>query len=205
MKTVNFTPTPTEYKGVQFKSKCEAMFALYLDIEMSEMASIADSSLLFDQRRYGNKKQVSNNGFGWVYEPCNLNTGGWIPDFYTWQTFTPFSPSGEFPLHIHWRVIEYKPSVPTNTYMHNWLKRITLLNNKLVEKTLHWHSYCRFELYFGSIYTPTTGSFWIGANQLEEEDLYIEWFKEPYEGKNEWIDDNNRAVISEYRFDLADE
>lgn len=83
---------PTEYRGIQFKSKSEAVFARNLDIS-----------------RY---QEHSSFDVAWEYEPEWMKTkSGWVPDFAIFYNI-PIMEMG-----ISFYIIEYKPSMPTKTYM----------------------------------------------------------------------------------------
>lgn len=51
-------PTPTEYRGVRYRSRHEASFALLLDMQ----------------------------GNNFMYEPAEFRVNAWTPDFVTWRT-----------------------------------------------------------------------------------------------------------------------
>lgn len=111
---------PTEYKGVVFKSKSEAIFARGLDLI------------------------ETSNGFGdtlrvmWHYEPVFLKTNdGYIPDFYlVVHDITRHFDDGRIKEYI----IEYKPKLPNNTYISVLEKRAESLivkNNKAIFILIH--------------------------------------------------------------------
>jgi hypothetical protein len=92
----NRKATPTEYKGIVYRSKSEAMFARYLELEASEL----------------------DGAFGMRYEPLTRDIQNnlgieWNPDFVTWRVV--WSTSG-VPI-LYTRLIEYKPCKPTRTYL----------------------------------------------------------------------------------------
>lgn len=94
-------PIPTEYKGVTFRSKSEAIFARHLD----------------------------NIGMIWEYEPLRFQVdGGWTPDFWAVR-LQPAERSSEFfsPQCIHSFIIEYKPAMVTPTYLEELGKRFDTL------------------------------------------------------------------------------
>lgn len=87
MKKIDFTPRPTEYRGITFRSKSEAKYARLLDIV------------------FPNNK--------WAYEPKDVHSAlgsGYTPDF---MCFTPAENLRRFVAFV----IEYKPSPPTRTYV----------------------------------------------------------------------------------------
>jgi hypothetical protein len=93
---VDFTPRPTEYKGVVYRSKSEAMFARFLELQVSG-------------RRLG----------GFCYEPNEMEIDGWIPDFLGWS----LSKRSNRPC-ITYSLFEYKPKTPTATYLESLAKKI---------------------------------------------------------------------------------
>lgn len=82
--------TPTDYQGVRFRSKSEAIFARAMDLA----------------------------GIWWEYEPDTFRLGSffdryrWVPDFLVCARFT--ESCGKPGLENY--IIEYKPSVPSDTY-----------------------------------------------------------------------------------------
>jgi hypothetical protein len=118
-------PKPTEYKGVVYRSKSEAMFARYLDVTRSYLAKKSASDADRDSFAYG-----------WVYEPNWLQTDDrWRPDFYCWHTVHRSGVS------ITQEAIEYKPSEPTEAYIDILSKRFSELSGVFDGK---------FCLYYGS-------------------------------------------------------
>lgn len=83
---------PTEYKGVVFRSKCEALFARNLDL---------------------------SGGWLWEYEPFEFRSkDGWQPDFRL-AALVPTRVMGgwSIPQGIADALLEYKPSDVTDTYL----------------------------------------------------------------------------------------
>ncbi len=91
----DLTPRPTEYKGIVFRSKSEAMFARWLDLSRGEHE-------------------------GFIYEPRCCMIGNWKPDFLRWGVHV--YESGRLPC-LTYEVIEYKPSRPTDTYIFEFAAR----------------------------------------------------------------------------------
>lgn len=90
----SFTPTPTEYHGIVFRSKSEALFARVLDLRTD----------------------------AWIYEPAWLaDPDGWVPDFFVLARMTKY-PHKAF-------VIEYKPRIPTETYLKQLAGRMARISN----------------------------------------------------------------------------
>jgi len=85
MKNTKFKPKPTEYKGIVFDSKSEAIFARALDLSGAE----------------------------WKYHPPQHCGHEW--DFLVSSSTRPEIPT----------LIEYKPSMPTNTYVDQLLKMMS--------------------------------------------------------------------------------
>lgn len=50
--------TPTEYKGVRYRSKSEAMFARWLDLTRGWITKQSHSN-----------RGATGSGHGWIYEP----------------------------------------------------------------------------------------------------------------------------------------
>jgi len=91
-----FDPVPTEYKGIVFRSKSEALVARAFDVE---------------------------GGLSWLYEPQWLcDDDGWIPDF--------FGLFGGDEKKYFPAVIEYKPSLPTETYLKKLEKRFIKISDQ---------------------------------------------------------------------------
>lgn len=92
---------PTEYRGIRFKSKSEARFALFLD----------------DQKKH------------WWYEPPALKlSDGYVPDFLiadVWQGNARDCGKDWRHPHLEIQIVEYKPSNPTATYMEELESRLT--------------------------------------------------------------------------------
>jgi hypothetical protein len=92
---------PTEYKGVVYRSKSEAMFARWLELE------VADRELA-----------------GFYYEPKEFEVDGWVPDFVCWKV-----EKRDNQLSIGRVFIEYKPAIPTSTY----IKELAAKTHKLAK------------------------------------------------------------------------
>lgn len=113
---------PTEYKGVCYRSKSEAMFAMWLDIT----------------GRHNAYHGCGRNGaHGFEYEPERFAVDGWRPDFYRWYV----KKTSQITL-IH-EAIEYKPTRPSDAYIDELGVRFDKMS-KQVDLT--------HMLYYGSIY-----------------------------------------------------
>lgn len=96
---------PTEYKGIVYRSKSEAMFARYLELRYSE----------------------EGDPFGVVYEPKHLQTlDGWVPDFLVWQVENTCVWIPQLIVTVY----EYKPSKPTETYLQRFKHRCQEIQNR---------------------------------------------------------------------------
>jgi hypothetical protein len=93
MNYKNIEAIPTEFMGIRFRSKSEAMFANLLEI----------------------------SGRQWVYEYPAIKCGDYVPDFMVIKSkkHREFVP----------QVVEYKPKLPTKTY----LERLTKKSDELAE------------------------------------------------------------------------
>lgn len=158
----------TEYKGIVYRSKSEAMFARYLELVAQE-----------DTDR------------GVIYEPKGFDVDGWRPDFLQWDVFTGSLQGHEIP-HISYRLIEYKPSKPTTTYIKEFQKRCESILRRLDDKGLFDFSRrCDYYIFFGSVFNEDRGSLWF------EPGLGVE----PVESNEDWLAPYIDAVQST-RFDL---
>jgi hypothetical protein len=152
---------PTEYKGVRYRSKCEAMFARWLDLEC---------------------KCDQYDGFS--YEP---NICGWIPDFIAWKT--TFIRKTTIP-EISYSIIEYKPSIPTDTYLDEFVERCRFAKGFL-ESEGPFSSSIDFKLFFGSVFPGGQ----CGVVQVEQD--FSGWYTEDYD----WLNLHRGSILST-RFDL---
>lgn len=120
-----FEATPTEYKGIVYRSKSEAMFARYLEIYISWSSLLAG---------------------GFSYEPKEFNVDGWLPDFFIWEVHK--EKNTVVPQTV-FRLIEYKPSKPTRTYLNNFSRKaLNTIHWANKEKGISISAFC----YWGSIY-----------------------------------------------------
>lgn len=177
---------PTEYKGIQYRSKCEAMFAMWLDISQSWGEA-------FEKENYNNTLGLFKTGF--CYEPSFLSVNKWTPDFLLWRV----TPGGRgesngmngLP-YLYWEVIEYKPSRPTQTYVDGFYSKCFEVWNKFSDDKCY---HIDFNIYYGSIFNADRGMFKTHAYEVDR----IGFHHDPVD----WMGDKVEAIQS-YRFDLED-
>lgn len=167
--------TPTEYKGVLYRSKCEAMFARYLDLVIAEDCSYAPES-------HG----------GFQYEPKFLSVGGWTPDFLKWQVSID---NDRIPF-LYQDVIEYKPSKPTDAHIATFKKRCLRIS-EFIADTYGSAAYYRtsYQLYYGSVFNASRGFFDTFSIAQDEIGFYFDG--------SDWLHDYAKD-LSSYRFDLKE-
>lgn len=192
--------TPTEYKGIAYRSKCEAMFARYLDLDLCEQASISE----FLARRRGHDVTIPSSCGCFAYEP-NTGIPGWNTDFLVvehevswpevWATKR---------IKLHW--IEYKPSRPTITYIRKW-----------AAKACEWYDANgrtvfdgdKFSIYYGNPYTyPDKAASVIAVYPNLSRSDDVESFlmipeRQQEEAEFDWLANVHDDLMA-YRFDLAD-
>ena len=130
---------PTEYRGVVYKSKTEAMFACLIDVNQKE----------------------KNQRVRLRYEPEIYKTpGGYIPDFVLDQISEPF-------LCDFTTLIELKPSMPTQAYINYLDKQFKWIRNKDYFQAISFYAMYVFNPYdhifqyilFDKEYIPTIEEF----------------------------------------------
>ncbi len=131
----NFEATPTEYRGVTYRSKCEAMFARYLVLRDSKGCKAS----------------------GFEYEPDGFEEHGWNLDFLAWRSLSFVNSVSKHKIPtMFYEWIEYKPSFPTKSYCDKLSKNFC----KLAEK-MEYHDglvlRSGFCLYYGSVFTEVRG------------------------------------------------
>lgn len=126
---------PTEYKGIRYRSKSEAMFARWLEISIGEEFN-------FDRLNCGGRCGAG----GFVYEPSFLTIGEWTPDFFRWAIHTS---KATYP-SVYGTSIEYKPSKPTITYLDEFAIRCSALTEIAPYP-------CSYELYYGGFFDKPAG------------------------------------------------
>ncbi len=151
---------PTEYRGVRYRSKSEAMFARYLDllIERNYTRTTVSSSPW-------NHPSATGLSGGFIYEPRWQSDDGWTPDFIKWDVGIGRVPDGgatpyfEIPI-LQYDLIEYKPNRPTDTYVEEFARRCHDCIEKLYPGPDEYFTYrCTYSIYFGSVYTDERGRF----------------------------------------------
>lgn len=183
----SYTPVPTEYKGVVYRSKCEAMFARYLELDIDEHMALCEGPFAKD-------KTFGNGRGGFVYEPWDLEIDGWKPDFLAWSVFC--RNDNEYPTVpiISNTIIEYKPSKPTKTYVAGFFKKcfriLNFYKTEYGEDTAYRTS---FELYYGSCFNSERGYF--ATTAITEKSI------EFCDSKIDWLV-NYEDAIKATRFDL---
>lgn len=133
---------PTEYRGIRYRSKSEAMFARWLELNGSSLA-------------IGRCGLVLASGFD--YEPYGLavddtdNQGrAWLVDFLYWNVVSNINDTATYVPIIHYSLIEYKPSRQTQTYLNSLGKKFEWLkqhNAYLVSS--------RFYCFYGSVFNES--------------------------------------------------
>ncbi len=160
----DLTPRLTEYKGIVFRSKSEAMFARYLELEAEE-----DADLCGPGGPFGSRNCISSMLSGFQYEPEYLAVDGWVPDFVRWRIVGPRD-ANCLP-KLAFDVIEYKPSRPTETYVKAFMSRCDELGRRYGP-----YLHLCFVIYYGSIWTTErvllhvyeSKAGWV-ASQVEED------------------------------------
>jgi hypothetical protein len=167
---------PTEYKGVVYRSKSEALFARWLEL----------------------REEVT----GFVYEP-DFPLEEWSPDFLFWSIRKP---SGYAFLEklvacydkiesVNWSLpslslvyVEYKPAMPTQTYLDRWVKVCDCYTTYIARNSNFFPDDFRFELYVGGFYNTAVKI--IAEPGDYHEDEFI------------WLTDEDRELCLDTRFDL---
>jgi len=182
---------PTEYRGIVYESKCEAMFARWLELEAIEWAEIL-------QWREANCQDHIRNTFGgnasWgvIYHPINLTINNWPPDFLAWHCYPIGHVSTNYgglqvPASSQ-DIIEYKPSRPTATYCNTFLKNCIELRDRVAAYDPSLEGRTSFRLYYGSVFNNDRGMFHLCCDRLIHDD-------------DDWLESHEEA-IKETRFDL---
>lgn len=170
----SFEATPTEYLGVRYRSKSEAMFARFLHLE-------------------GKSTGFSNCvGSGFEYEPEGFSVGRWSLDFLAWRVFSAPNIATEIRIPtIIYLWIEYKPSRPSGAYIEKLRKNFERLQDSL---SFYDGLVVRsgFYLYYGSVYTESRGIFDFCGGVVQES-------KENWLGRFELDVSNYRYDLEEVR------
>jgi hypothetical protein len=153
---------PTEYKGVVYRSRSEAMFARWLELDVAE-------------------RELD----GFCYEPQDFEVGGWVPDFMCWRVQKRNNKLSIDPVFI-----EYKPEIPTGTYLAELAGKAEKL----------WELSCEQPLFTTFALSIVCGGFFsnrqaiFNANRVEGKIKFID--------KGRWLDDKDKIRILNTRFDL---
>ena len=159
---------PTEYKGVLYRSKCEAMFARYLELEAEVSASYGAFGGPFYKAH-----SLGSGAAGFVYEPEGLSVDGWTPDFLEWRVCNSQLLGCQIP-YLGYRMIEYKPTKPTKTYAKEFATRVEAILLRLDDLGLFEFSRrCNAAIYYGSVFTNDRGLVlweWDSVSWITEKD-----------------------------------
>lgn len=183
--------TPTEYKGIRYRSKCEAMFAKWLELDTEERTRLSShQGSFFEDKSFG----CGQGGF--LYEPEGFCIEGWTPDFIRWNTMTTFVYEWFVPVNFC-TIIEYKPSRPTDAYVEKFAKRCQSLLLKMDNEGLSdFSSRVNCQLFYGSTYNNDRGIVYVHHVGVDFK-FFIEWSK-----NFDWLA-NYEEAIKETRFDLC--
>ena len=177
---------PTEYKGIRFRSKSEAVFARYLDL-------LLDVNAMVDAGEAASRGNMLSRGCGgFEYEPTTL-VDGWHPDFMFWFMRAPrkmfvnnfCSNVPIFELNFY----EYKPTRPTQTYVTEWFKNAALWKQLAADESFEYAIRTCFAIYYGSPFSDC-------------ERGIIRFEPSVYTEPTDWV--SEFPELMEYRFDLAD-
>lgn len=192
-----FESRPTEYKGVKYRSKSEAMFARFMELDIETVVHMHSVNGPFFQG------ELNAGQGGFVYEPAALKVGRWVPDFLRWSHSGDFVNDFGIP-ELSYSIIEYKPSKPTATYVEEFVQRIKELvgriaateNGKLITEKL------RGEVYYGSIWTKERGVIEVSQYPKKGPDgWYLEW--DAWDTDSDWLV-NYEDEVKATRFDLRE-
>lgn len=176
LKMADLRATPTEYKGVLYRSKCEAMFARYLDVWYP-----------------GNRKSYFS------YEPLT-GIDGFNPDFvFAWVAFSKYEvcpllnkkkTTEQLAPILLLNYIEYKPTRPTDTYIQGFVNNVSQWHDSIDDENLFQRT--DFFIYYGNPYS------W---KDIKNGILYITIDYQVMEW-GEWLTDDIVSDLMSYRFDL---
>lgn len=157
---------PTEYKGVVYRSKSEAMFARYLELEFEKRSRHVN----FQGSGWQDRSLIHGVG-GFQYEP-SLGID-WPPDFLVWYSAL----AGGLP--CAWgEILEYKPSRPTYTYIESFFESMFEWLKTLDRETGYKFS---FGIYYGSVWQESRGviqSTSISSTGIAWADIPVDWLAE---------------------------
>jgi hypothetical protein len=166
----------TEYRGIVFRSKCEAQVALSLDICPFSVPM----------------------GRKWWYEPNFLAIEDYVPDFLIHEL--EFY-EGEC-IH-HWKIVECKPSTTTDTYKRELASRFSKIEgNAFVQsiRAAYGERAISFQLWEGSVYVGVTVAWqFVGYGDHIPANI-----KQPFCDSiaGDWLDSDLVEQIKLHRFDL---
>jgi hypothetical protein len=198
-------PRPTDFLGVRFRSKCEAMFALYLtqthfrDTPL-EYLSTCEKTIFYD-------KLFPGIG-GIQYEP-RTDIDSWNPDFLIWNWGFDFSVNNVipfFPVDCWFAYIEYKPKRPSIAYLDNWIAGVKLWHEQEYAKELI--QFCpqaerAFALYYGSVFeenrNANCGRMFVDIFTDKNGTTVYQFEDRP----GDWVSERE-SIVRQYRFDLVD-
>ena len=126
---------PTDFRGITYRSKCEAMFALWLELRNSSDVVIE-------------------------YEPDWAELKDYVPDF---AVFRPLNAGERIPqFETSIEIIEYKPSRPTFTYVKDCMAKNAMIIETFFKP--HRYVEAAISVYFGSVYSEDRGVFTYNGN-----------------------------------------
>lgn len=146
-------PTRTEYKGVVYRSTCEAMFARYLELQLEEIAGPSSN----EQYPGFIPRSLLHGIGGFLYDP-NLfaevsNNRG--PDFLYWTVCKAKRMACPT---INYEIIKYEPSKPTEAFVSVFASTALKCLQWFEDRGHHEFSRrCSITLYYGSVYTEQRG------------------------------------------------
>lgn len=156
-----FESSPTEYRGVTYRSKCEAMFARYLVL------------------RSDDEPQPTCKASGFEYEPDGFEVNGWNLDFLAWRVGVSTNDVSKCKIPtIYYEWIEYKPSFPTKSYCKKLAANFISLASKLeyYDGLVIRSGFC---LYYGSVFTEDRGVLHFESGcVLNDEHDWLEFYED---------------------------
>jgi len=189
-------PTPTEYKGVVFRSKSEAVFARAIDI-VNEW---------WDGRPKAPGTVLRPTRFSWMYEP-KAHSHDW--DFEIVDRHCQYCGARIL-------LIEYKPSMPTMTYVNNLIAKVRESAERYQGRTpidsyIVWGSpWNPPQTGWGTVYVCyPVFSRWGKFGWGDFEPMADHGANEPWSYRHDLtqilgIDDEIAREATQYRFDLAE-
>jgi len=140
----------TEYKGIEFRSKSEAMFALWLDLKHTDMTT------------------------EWEYEPQWAAVGNYVPDFVIRRMREDYF-AGNIGLFMNEICFfEYKPARPTGTYLRDICGKLHTACVNTAKLSTKTRLTVGAAIIFGSIYTADRGMYYVqrdGSYSVDNQDF----------------------------------